>query len=271
MRTRIFIFALFIFLLGRAQYVNHMYKFNLDNFPSVYGGKTEWKRFLRDNMVYPPADLKEKAEGTVLIAFVVTKEGKTLNPKIVESVTNDIDQEAMRLLSLIEWFPSTQNGIGVNVNHSVEINFSVSRYKKWVKERGFEKRLFTDLPADTTLAVYENPDKSATFFNTEKTFGEFISFNLEYPEEARRQGLEGNIAMSFIIEPNGTVSNLRIRNDGVGAGCNDEAIRVMSLTRWKPAVKDGKYVRSRRDYTMTFNVKNSYKDNSNASQRPFGQ
>jgi TonB family protein len=273
MRFKFLITVFFISMLavGQNKYFSRAYNYNVDNFPSVYGGKTEWKRFIHDHLIYPEVELKEKTEGTVLIAFVVTKEGKSVNAKIVESVTPDIDKEAMRLLSLIEWFPSGKDGIEVDVNHSVEINFSVSKYKKWVKERGFEKRLFTDIPADTSLAVYERAEQGASFFDKEKTFPEFIYSNLEYPESAKLQGIEGNISMNFIIEPNGKVSNIRIKNGGLGVGCNEEAIRVIGLTKWQPAVKDGKYVRFRMNYTMTFSIKNSFKDNSSGSQRSWGQ
>lgn len=271
MRNRFLIIALFLCFLGNAQYVQHAYKFNLDNFPSVYGGKTEWKRFLHDHMVYPDVAIKEKTEGTVLVAFIVTADGKSLDKKIINSVSNEIDAEALRLVSMLEWAPSTQGGAGVNVDHSLEINFSISKYKKWVKERGYEKRMFNDLPSDTSLAVYETSDKPAVFFDKEKTYAEFIYTNLEYPEEARKQGIEGKINMTFIIEPDGAVSNIRIKDGGLGVGCDDEAIRVIGLTRWQPAIKGGKYVRFRMSYSMLFSVKNSFKDNSAGSQRTWGQ
>ncbi|MGZ3866063.1 MAG: TonB family protein, partial [Bacteroidia bacterium] len=265
MRGKFLMIVLLLSFLGKAQYVQHAYNFSLDNFPSVYGGKPEWKRFLRDHMIYPEVAIKEKAEGTVLVSFVVTADGKSLDRKIINSVSNEIDAEALRLVSLLEWAPSTQGGTGVNVNHSVEINFSISKYKKWVKERGYEKCMFNDLPSDSSLAIYETFDKPAVFFDKEKTYPEFIYSNLEYPEEARKQGVEGKINMTFIIEPNGAVSNIRIKDGGLGLGCDDEAIRVIGLTRWQPAIKNGKYVRFRMSYTMVFSVKNSFKDNSAGS------
>ncbi|MGZ3863011.1 MAG: TonB family protein [Bacteroidia bacterium] len=271
MRIKFFITAFFVSLLCCAQYVQHAYSFPIDNFPGVYGGKTEWKRFLHDQMVYPDIAIKEKTEGTVKIIFVVTAEGRSGNAKVSESVSNEIDREALRLLSLVEWFPSRVGGSLVDITHSVEINFSISKYKKWVKERGFEKCMFNDLPSDTSLAVYETSDKPPVFFDKEKTYAEFIYSNLEYPEEARKQGIEGKINMTFIIEPNGTVSNIRIKDGGLGVGCDDEAIRVIGLTRWQPAVKNGKYIRFRMSYSMLFSVKNSFKDNSSGSQRTWGQ
>jgi TonB family protein len=263
-------FFLFLVVTGFSQMIPHAYSFNVDNFPDVYGGKTEWKRFLHDHLVYPPEELAKKTEGTVEIFFIVTKEGKGAKAKIIKSVSPAIDYEALRLLSMLEWVSAHQGDNAVNIEHSVEINFSVSKYKKWVKERGYEKTLFTDIPLDTTFAVYESADKAPSFNNPEKTFPEFIYSTLEYPELAKQQGLEGNIVMTFIIEPDGRTSNIRIQK-GVGGGCNEEAIRVIALTKWKPAQKGDKYVRFRMYYTMNFNIKNSFKDHSGGSQRAWGQ
>jgi TonB family protein len=261
MRFKIFILSIFISAIGYSQYAHY----------SIYGGKQEWKRFMQDHLVYPQQDLKDKTEGIVVISFEINRDGKGLNFKVTQSVTKDIDKEAMRLLSLIEKFSPNPEAVLENDKQSLEINFSVSKYKKWVKERGFEKRLFTDIPADTSLAVYERAEQGAAFFDKEKTFPEFVYSNLVYPDPAKRQNIEGNIIMSFIIEPDGMVSNIYIKNGGLGGGCTEEAIRVIGLTKWQPAVKEGKYVRFRMSYTMTFSIKNSFKDNSSGSQRTWGQ
>lgn len=262
-------FALFTLNL-LAQLVPHAYEFNVDNFPEVYGGKVEWKRFLHDHLVYPADELKKKTEGLVRINFVVTDKGKGVQPKVVRSLSPSLDKEALRLFNMLEWVPSNQGDKTVSVEHSLEIKFSASKYRKWVKERGFEKQAYTDLPADTSFAVYENVDKGASFDNKDKTFPEFVYSTLEYPEIARLQNLEGNIVMNFIIEPDGRVSNIRITK-GVGGGCNEEATRLIGLTKWKPAQKNGMYVRYRMYYTMLFSLKNSFKDNSSGSQRSWGQ
>ncbi len=247
------------------------YSFNVDNFPDVYGGKEEMKRFLHDHLVYPVKDLKSKKEGTVKLNFIVTKEGKTEHIKVAESISPDIDEEAIRLLKLIDWIPSHKDGVAVNVDYSLDITFSLSKYKKYVKERGFNTPLYTDIPVDTSLNIYETAERSPMFNITDKTFTEFVYANLEYPEAASRQGIEGNVKLSFVVEPDGQLSNIKILNEGVAAGCNNEAIRVIGLTKWKPAIRDGKYVRYRMSFTMNFSLKNSFKDNSNGSQRTWGQ
>lgn len=273
MRTGSFIIAFFFLNALLAQndgLVPHSYSFNVDNFPDVYGGRSEWKRFMRDHLVYPADELTKKTGGSVKIYFVVTDKGKSTKAKITESVNPAIDKEALRLFNMLEWIPSTQADKAINAEYSVEINFNPSKYKKWVKERGFEKGAYTDMPMDTSYAVYESADKNPSFKDPDKNFAEFVYTNLEYPEMARRQGLEGNISMNFIIEPDGKVSNIRIQK-GVGGGCNEEALRVIGLTTWKPAQKGGIYIRYRMYYTMAFSLKSTFKDNSSGSQRVGGQ
>lgn len=271
----LFVFIIYNFSLITnhcfAQQDKGVYSFNVDNFPDIYGRKEEMKRFFHDHLIYPAEDLKSKKEGTVKLSFVVTKEGKTENIKVAQSVSAGIDKEAIRLTSLIDWIPSRKEGALVNVDYSLDIPFSISKYKKSVKERGFDTPLYTDLPVDTSLNIYETGERSAMFNIPDKTFTEFVYTNLQYPEVALRQSIEGNVKLSFVVEPDGQVSDIKILNGGVAGGCNNEAIRVIGLTKWKPAIRDKQYVRYRMGFTMNFSVKNSFKDNSNGNQRGWGQ
>ncbi|HEX7415517.1 MAG TPA: energy transducer TonB [Bacteroidia bacterium] len=254
-----------------AQTSKGNYSFNVDNFPDIYGGKQEMKRFLHDHLIYPAEDFKNKKEGTVTLDFIVTKEGKTESIKVSKLVSPDMDKEAVRLLKLIDWIPSRKEGTAVNVNYNMDITFSLSKYKKQVKERGFDVPLYKDIPTDTSFSIYETAERSPVFNAPDKTFSEFVYANLEYPEAALKQSIEGNVKLSFVVEPDGQVSNIKILNEGVAGGCNNEAIRVIGLTKWEPAKRDKQYVRYRMSFTMNFSVKNSFKDNSNGSQRSWGQ
>src|SRR5437868_740949 len=94
----LFVFSL-ICLLNLAQEGSvPLYAFNVENFPSVYGGKPEWERLLHHHLVYPRMELKNNIEGTVKIKFIVGEDGKTSNTEIKKSVSPAIDKEALRLL-----------------------------------------------------------------------------------------------------------------------------------------------------------------------------
>lgn len=74
-------------------------------------------------------------------------------------------------------------------------------------------------------------------------FYKHIENNLEYPEVARLLGISGKVILAFVVEPDGTISNVHpIRC--IGAGCESEAVSVLeSSGRWIPAVQDNKPVR----------------------------
>ncbi len=276
MSTRLISLFLFFCFTGFAQTTPFTISLKVDNFPSVYGGNSEFKRFLHDHLVYPAAELEKKIEGTVEIFFITTKEGKAARAQVTKSVNPAIDYEAMRLLSLLDWLPATKWSASqqiyapVNMEWSVKINFSVSKYKKWVRERGYGSIAFADLLTDSSFIVFDKVDKPPLFNIPDKTLNEFMFATYEYPKIAAAEGFEGKMEMTFVIEPDGYCSNIRIQH-GIAGGCNEEMIRVIALTKWKPAVKDGKYVRFKMPYTFTLSLKNNFKDNVNGSQRGGGQ
>lgn len=71
----------------------------------------------------------------------------------------------------------------------------------------------------------------------------FLRQNVRYPEEAVKKQIQGVVMTSFIVERDGTLSNIKIIS-GIGGGCDEEAIRVINtMPRWEPAKRNGKPVR----------------------------
>lgn len=72
---------------------------------------------------------------------------------------------------------------------------------------------------------------------------EYIADNVLYPQTAIDEGIQGRVFVSFVVEPNGKVTNVEVLR-GIGGGCDEEAVRVVkSLTNWEPGVRRGKNVR----------------------------
>lgn len=59
-------------------------------------------------------------------------------------------------------------------------------------------------------------------------FYKFIGKNVRYPKQAKRMGVEGRVVVQFIVEKDGSLTDIRVLK-GIGAGCDEEAIRVMKL------------------------------------------
>lgn len=71
----------------------------------------------------------------------------------------------------------------------------------------------------------------------------FIAKNMKYPPMARESGIQGRVFVNFVVEPNGSVSNVKVLR-GIGGGCDEEAIRVVeSMPKWTPGRQRGKAVR----------------------------
>ncbi|MDD3568143.1 MAG: energy transducer TonB [Bacteroidales bacterium] len=79
-------------------------------------------------------------------------------------------------------------------------------------------------------------------------FREYINKNLRYPEIAAENGIQGRVILSFVVEPHGGVSNVRVLR-GVDPALDREAIRVVeSSPKWQPGMQRGKPVR------VSFNI-----------------
>ena len=83
-------------------------------FPSFPGGIENLMKLVANVTKYPEDAWKQKAEGRVILQFVVDEEGKMTYPKILQSVRYDIDKEAIRAFEAIadvyRWSPGYQDG-----------------------------------------------------------------------------------------------------------------------------------------------------------------
>lgn len=71
----------------------------------------------------------------------------------------------------------------------------------------------------------------------------FLGENLKYPHIAKEAGILGTVIVQFIIEKDGSVGEVKVIR-GLGGGCNEEAVRVVSMMpKWAPGRQRGKAVR----------------------------
>ncbi len=71
----------------------------------------------------------------------------------------------------------------------------------------------------------------------------YLHDNLRYPQMAREAGIQGTVFVTFVVERDGSVTDVRILR-GIGGGCDEEAIRVVrNMPRWQPGRQRGQPVR----------------------------
>ena len=100
----------------------------VEKMPEYPGGREAMIRYFRSNLVYPEKSKKEGIEGKVIINFSIDKKGKVINVKVKQSVAEDIDAEAIKLIKNMPiWSPGTQDGIPVVVSFNFPINFALPK------------------------------------------------------------------------------------------------------------------------------------------------
>lgn len=88
------------------------------------------------------------------------------------------------------------------------------------------------------------PDHQPEYPGGFEALSQFIVKNFKYPESAIKKGTQGTVFISFIVNTNGSLSDIKVK-EGIGDGCDEEALRVVGLMPdWKPGtMNDGKKVR----------------------------
>jgi protein TonB len=76
-----------------------------------------------------------------------------------------------------------------------------------------------------------------------KEMMKFIGSNMKYPATARRMGTEGTVFLSFVVDTDGTITNVETIN-GISGDCDKEAMRVIGkMPKWKPGRQGGSAVK----------------------------
>jgi periplasmic protein TonB len=101
-------------------------------------------------------------------------------------------------------------------------------------------------------AIYTYVQEPPAFPGGDQARKAFLQRNIRYPKLATQNKIQGIVHVSFIVEINGTLTNLKI-TQGIGAGCDDEALRVIRMMpRWKAGKRQGREVRVVIDLPITF-------------------
>ncbi|ARA94623.1 energy transducer TonB [Rhodothermaceae bacterium RA] len=81
-----------------------------------------------------------------------------------------------------------------------------------------------------------------------------IQSKIRYPEIAKKAGVEGRVIVQFIVDEQGNVVDPVVVR-GIGAGCDEEAIRAVQQAKFKPGKQRGKPVRVKMSLPITFKLK----------------
>lgn len=167
---------------------------------------------------------------------------------------------------MIEWNPATLNGIPVKDNGVFDVSFNIKKYNRLCKQRGYSALLYPYEPQDTsgTIYLYRKLETAPhpIFTNEKINLAGFVAANLIYPDAAIKQNLSGVVTVGFVVETHGKISNTHIVNS-LGAGCNEEALRIVRMIKWMPGTLNRMAVRTRMSISISFSLEQGPDGNFN--------
>ncbi|MBI3220245.1 MAG: energy transducer TonB [Bacteroidetes bacterium] len=111
-----------------------------------------------------------------------------------------------------------------------------------------------DEPAEDVEEIFTIVEESANPIGGMPAFYKYLVETMKYPPQARRLGVEGKVLLQFVVDKNGNISDVKVMK-GIGAGCDEEAVRVMQKApAWAPGKQRGKAVKQRCIVPISFKL-----------------
>ena len=228
---------------------------SMENPPMYPGGMASFYKFLGESMKYPVEALVNNIQGSVLVSFTIEKDGTLTDAKVDRKLGYGTDEEALKVLKLSKkWNPGMLNGKPVRVKYNIPIKFKKPD-DKWMDASPQTVNIpGEDNTGDNVVYNFVSLTNPPQYNGGMKKFYEFIGENIKYPEEAVKNKIQGSVLMSFVVEKDGTLSNIKVDRK-VGYGTDEEAIRVLSLSeKWSPGLLNGKAVRVKYNIPVKFTL-----------------
>jgi TonB family protein len=106
-----------------------------------------------------------------------------------------------------------------------------------------ESRTVSQAGEDSNDKVFEVVETMPSYPGGMDAMIQYLVANIKYPEEAKKNKITGTVFVTFIVEKDGSINKVKILQ-GIGAGCDEEAMRVVAgMPKWSPGLDKGKPVR----------------------------
>ncbi|MBL3655018.1 energy transducer TonB [Fulvivirga sediminis] len=137
------------------------------------------------------------------------------------------------------------------IEEEIEVDLDVEITEEEVIEEIIVEEAPEEEVAEEIFQIVEDPAQPPGGY---PAFYKFVADKLKYPAQARRMGIEGKVFVQFVVDTDGTLTDVQAVK-GIGAGCDEEAVRVIkSAPKWSPPKQRGKPVKQRIILPITFKL-----------------
>ncbi|MBR5396225.1 MAG: energy transducer TonB [Bacteroidales bacterium] len=108
--------------------------------------------------------------------------------------------------------------------------------------------------SQTDQKVFDTVEQMPEYPGGMQAMIEFLQTNMKYPEDAAKQKVEGRVMVQFVVETDGSVSDVHVAKQ-VFPSLDAEAIRVVqAMPKWTPGKEKGKVVRVKYNLPIVFRM-----------------
>jgi TonB family protein len=218
---------------------------------------------MQERIEYPQIARDAGAEGRVIVQFVVDETGQVVEVKTVATdvryaqnadvgeVAGLFSREAERVVQMLTFRPGEQRGEAKRVRMTLPVRFSLDRGQGSGRVEGpvgtqFER----SARADDVFLIVDTPPQ---LLPSQQEALDALQDALVYPELAQRAGVEGRVIVQFVVDERGqAVDPVVVR--GIGAGADEEAIRLIRTLRFTPGSQRGQAVKVQMTLPVTFRL-----------------
>lgn len=197
--------------------------------------------FIYSTIVYPDSARIKGTEGRVVLQFVVTKNGRVNDPKILKDIGDGCGDEALRVVKLMQeenviWKPGIKDGQRVSVQYTLPVKFKIKEF--------VPPPPYTIYQGDS---IYLELETGVEFKGGTDALNIFLATETMYPDSGLDSCLVGSIKSDLIVKKDGSVKLLEtIDYSNLGTDFLFEVIKLVPKTegKWIPATYEGKQVTS---------------------------
>lgn len=133
--------------------------------------------------------------------------------------------------------------------------FLLTDQQKEVRDKARAKRLKDYQPQVDADKVYEEVDQMPEFPGGQSALKKYMSDNVRYPALAAEYGKQGTAIIQFVVNADGSISDVEVVRSAGDSSLDKEAIRVVkSMPKWNPGKKYGQNVKVRTKTNVAFRL-----------------
>jgi len=229
----------------------------VEKVPVFKGGQEALTEYMKSAVVYPDLAKKDKIEGTVYVTFVVEKDGKVSEAKVLRGIGGGCDESALAAIQhMPAWEPGMQHGQPVRVQFNIPVKFGLDNQDKPTPSTSIKTNSSAENNQKevTDNEVFVVVEEIPEFPGGEAARLQYIAGNIQYPQSARAKGIEGIVYVTFVVSKDGKVTKAKVLR-GVYPSLDAEALRVInSMPDWKPGRQHGKPVNVQFNVPIKFSL-----------------